>query len=206
MALMHSTMVPLGTEAHDFNLPDPDGKCYTLADFKDAQVLVVIFMCNHCPYVKAVLDRLIDLANHFNDSGRDISEVSSNQENDSSSVEHCPPRGVQFVGINPNDADKYPDDSPESMKQLAEEKGMPFPYLIDADQEVARLYSAVCTPDFFVYGPDRKLAYRGRLDDNWQEAEKVTREELKTALDDLVANRTVPEKQTPSLGCSIKWK
>lgn len=182
MALMHSNMVPLGTTAHDFNLPDPDGKRYTLADFKDAKVLAIIFMCNHCPYVKAILDRLVALARHFEDSG------------------------VQFVGINPNDAEKYPDDSPECMKQLAEEKGMTFPYLIDDSQEVARQYDAVCTPDFFVYGPDRKLVYRGRLDDNWQEPEKVTSEELKAALEELVADRPAPEKQTPSMGCSIKWK
>ncbi len=182
MALMHSTMVPLGTPAHDFTLPGADGDQYSLADFADKPVLVVIFMCNHCPYVKAVLDRLITLAREYE------------------------PKGVQFVGINPNDAEKYPDDSPENMQKLAEEKGMPFPYLIDATQEIARRYDAVCTPDIYVYNRDRQLAYRGRLDDNWQEAEKVTREELKAALEELISGRPVPEEQTPSMGCSIKWK
>lgn len=182
MALMHSTMVPLGTPAHDFTLPDADGQQVALSDFADKPVLAVIFMCNHCPYVKAVLDRLIVLAREFES------------------------RGVQFVGINPNDAEKYPDDSPEAMRHLIRDKGLPFPYLVDATQEVARRYDAVCTPDIYVYGPDRRLAYRGRIDDNWQEPDKVTRRELKAALEALAAGDPAAEEQTPSMGCSIKWK
>ncbi len=139
-------------------------------------------MCNHCPYVKAILDRLVALAREFE------------------------PSGVQFVGINPNDAEKYPDDSPESMRQVIKEKSIPFPYLIDETQEVAKRYDAVCTPDFFIYGQPRTLVYRGRLDDNWQHPEQVTQEELKATLENMVAGRPVAEEQTPSMGCSIKWK
>ena len=175
-------MVPLGTEPPEFELPGADGQTYTLKSFESKPILAVIFMCNHCPYVKAILDRLIALAREFE------------------------PSGVQFVGINPNDAEKYPDDSPESMRQIIKEKGIPFPYLIDETQEVAKRYDAVCTPDFFVYDQSRKLVYRGRLDDNWQHPEQVTQEELKATLENMVAGRPIAEEQTPSMGCSIKWK
>ena len=123
MATVHSSMVPLGTSAPDFNLPGTDDKPYSLESFKDKKVLVVIFMCNHCPYVKAVLRRLINLQNEYAE------------------------RSVQLVGINVNDANNYPDDSPENMKALAEKKNLPFPYLFDATQESAKAYDAVCTPD-----------------------------------------------------------
>lgn len=182
MALLKSNMVPLGTIAPTFDLPDAYGKTHSLDSFKNARVLVVIFMCNHCPYVKAVLDRLIDLANHFEG------------------------QGAQFVGINPNDPVKYPDDSPEAMRTLIEEKKIPFPYLIDETQETARAYDAVCTPDIYVYGEDRTLAYRGRLDDNWQEPVQVTEESLKLAIESMLTGKTVSDKQIPSMGCSIKWK
>ncbi len=182
MALMHSTMVPLGTPAHDFSLPGADGNTHRLADFNDKPVLVIVFMCNHCPYVKAVLDRLIALQNEMRD------------------------QGVQLVGINPNDASRYPDDSPESMQALVREKNIPFPYLIDASQDVARRYGAVCTPDIYVYDPERTLKYRGRIDDNWKEPGKVTRRDLKEAIDNLIAGKALSNEQTPSMGCSIKWK
>ena len=182
MALMHSTMPPLLTEAPDFNLPGTDGKNYSLASFQTARVLVVIFMCNHCPYVKAVLQRLVDLQNAMKE------------------------RGVQLVGINSNDALRYPDDSPESMNKIVADKGITFPYLFDETQEVAKKYDAVCTPDIYVYGEERTLLYRGRIDDNWEHPEKITARDLKEAIEDILSCRKISGKQIPSMGCSIKWK
>jgi len=181
MALLNSTMIPLGTPAHDFALEGTDGKTYSLDSFPGRDVLVIIFMCNHCPYVKAVLKRLIDLQNEFSD------------------------RGVQLVGINPNDTVRYPDDSLDNMKVLAKEKGFPFPYLVDLSQETAKAYNAVCTPDLYVYGKERKLLYRGRIDNNWEHPEKVTRQDLKSAMENIIAGQPVSSKQIPSMGCSIKW-
>ena len=180
MALLHSIMVPLGTPAASFQLPGVDAKMYSLESFADKTVLVIIFMCNHCPYVKAVLQRLIDL--------------------------QAETEGVQLVGINSNDAERYPDDSLENMQIIAKEKGFNFPYLFDASQETARAYDAVCTPDIYVYGSERKLLYRGRIDDNWDHAEKVTQRNLKEALNCIVAGKEVPSEQISSMGCSIKWK
>lgn len=182
MALLHSTMVPLGTPAHDFQLPGTDGKTYSLKSFEDKDVLVVIFMCNHCPYVKAVLERLIDLQNRF-----------ANQ-------------GVQLAGINPNDPVKYPDDSMESMQKLVDEKNVPFPYLQDETQQVARTYDAVCTPDIYVYGTDRTLLYRGRIDDNWEHPEQISQRDLEDALNAILKGRAANPEQISSMGCSIKWK
>lgn len=182
MALLHSTMVPLGTPAIDFSLPDMEEKIISLESFSSKNVLVIIFMCNHCPYVKAVLQRLIDLQDETR------------------------AQGVQLVGINSNDAECYPDDSFESMQKIAKEKGMNFPYLFDASQETAKAYDAVCTPDIYVYGPERKLLYRGRIDDNWEQEEKVTQRNLKEAIDCIVAEKEVTGEQIPSMGCSIKWK
>lgn len=182
MAVEHSTMVPLGTPAPDFSLPGTDGKTYSLDSFKVKKVLVVIFMCNHCPYVKAVLRRLINLQNDFEK------------------------QSVQLVGINVNDIEKYPDDSPEHMKALAEKKDLPFPYLFDATQEVGKAYDAVCTPDIYVYGEERKLLYRGRVDDNWQHPDEITRHDLKDAIEAILANQPVSDDQVSSMGCSIKWK
>ena len=175
-------MVPLGTPAVDFKLPGVDGKVYSLESFSGKIILVVIFMCNHCPYVKAVLQRLIGLQNETG------------------------PQGVQLVGINSNDAERYPDDSFENMQTIAKEKGINFPYLFDDSQETARAYDAVCTPDIYVYGPERKLLYRGRIDDDWENEEKVTRRDLKEALDCIVAQQEVSDEQISSMGCSIKWK
>lgn len=182
MALLHSTMVPLGTAAIDFKLPGIDGAEYSLENFAENNVLVIIFMCNHCPYVKAVIERLIELQ-----------ETTLNQ-------------GVRLIGINCNDAQKYPDDSFESMQKIAMQWGMNFPYLFDESQGVAKKYDAVCTPDIYVYGKERKLLYRGRIDDNWENAEQVTQRDLKQAIDCILTNQEVPEKQIPSMGCSIKWK
>jgi peroxiredoxin len=182
MALLQSTMVPLGESAHDFRLPGADGKEYSLDSFKMCRVLVVIFMCNHCPYVKAVLQRLIDLQNEF------------------------PGRAVQLVGINPNDAVRYPDDSVESMRELVQEKNIPFPYLIDETQQVAKAYDAVCTPDIYVYGEDRTLLYRGRIDDNWEKPQAVTRQDMRDAIMNILAYEPVKKEQIHSIGCSIKWR
>lgn len=182
MALMHSTMVPLSEKAHAFKLPGTDGKEYSLDSFKDKKVLVIIFMCNHCPYVKAVLARLIDLQ----EETRDL--------------------GVQLVGINSNDASRYPDDSLDNMKRIVKEKNISFPYLFDESQETAKAYHAVCTPDIYVYGERRTLLYRGRIDNNWEQPEKVTRRDLKEAIDLILSGSEVPAEQIPSMGCSIKWK
>ncbi len=182
MSLLNSKMVPLGTKAIDFNLIGADGEKYALDSFNDKKTLVIIFMCNHCPYVIAVLERIIAIQNDYTG------------------------KGVQIVGINPNDTIKYPDDSLENMTKLVKEKNIPFPYLLDETQEVARKYDAVCTPDIYVYGAERTLLYRGRIDDNWQDEPKVSQKDLRLALDAILAGQAVSEKQTPSMGCSIKWK
>ena len=175
-------MVPLRTSAASFQLPGVDSKTYSLESFSDKNVLVIIFMCNHCPYVKAVLQRLIALQ---------------------AETAH---QGVQLIGINSNDVDRYPDDSMENMQKITKEKGINFPYLLDVSQEIAKTYDAVCTPDIYVYGTERKLLYRGRIDDNWEHEEKVTQRNLKEAVDCIVAGKKVPDKQISSIGCSIKWK
>ena len=175
-------MVPLGTPAPDFSLPGTDGKTYSPSNFGNKNVLVIIFMCNHCPYVKAVLRRLINLQNEYAE------------------------RSVQLVGINVNDAKKYPEDSLEKMKELAEKKQLPFPYLFDESQESAKAYDAVCTPAVFVYGIERSLKYRGRVDDNWQHPDEITRHDLKDAIEAILTDQPVNDDQVSSMGCSIKWK
>ena len=181
MALLESEMVPLGTPAHNFSLLSTDGKSYSLDSFNDKKVLVIVFMCNHCPYVKAVLDRLIGLQKDYAD------------------------KNVQLVGINPNDEENYPEDSFENMEKTVIEKGIPFPYLQDATQETAKQYNAVCTPDIYVYGKERTLLYRGRIDDNWQDESGVTKRDLRRAIDAILEDSPVFEEQYPSMGCSIKW-
>ena len=180
MSLTESTMVKLGSIAPDFSLQNTNGEHMCLDDFK-AEVLVVVFTCNHCPYAKAVEDRLIELGNNY--KGK-----------------------ADFVLINSNDVENYPADSPEKMAEQARNKNYPFPYLFDETQEVARVYSAVCTPDIFLYDSERKLKYRGRIDDNWQNPSKVTREELKMAIDSVLSGSSIQFKQIPSMGCNIKWK
>lgn len=180
MALTESTMVKLGSVAPYFNLPDTSGKNLSIQDF-DSELLVIVFTCNHCPYAKAVEDRLIKLGKEY--------------KND-----------VDFVLISSNDSENYPEDSPKKMAERHAEKGYPFPYLYDETQEVAKAYSAVCTPDIFLYNGDRKLEYRGRIDDNWQNPEQVEREELKMAIEAVLNGKTVDFEQKPSMGCNIKWK
>jgi len=174
-------MPALGTSAPDFALPEPlSGREWALADF-EAEALVVIFTCNHCPYAQAVEARIIALARDF--AGR-----------------------ADFVAISANDAASFPDDAPEKMARRARDKDYPFPYLYDETQAVARAYGAACTPDFFLYGRERQLAYRGRLDDNWQEPEKVQRHELRDAIEAVLTSKPVAKQQLPALGCNIKWK
>lgn len=182
MALTYSQTVPFGAPAPDFSLPAADGKTYSLADFKDKKVLVIVFMCNHCPYVQAVLPRLITLQKEFE------------------------PRGAQLIGINSNDEKKYTDDSFEMMVKFAKERGMNFPYLRDESQNMAKAGGAVCTPDIFVYDEARGLFYHGRIDDNWQDESAVTRHELADALETLLRGEKPSADQNPSMGCSIKWK
>ena len=180
MALLESTMVPLGTACPDFTLPGVDGRLWSRDDFHTPALLVVV-LCNHCPYVQAVDDRLNALAQAF-------------------------ARRCAVVAINPNDAVAYPEDSFEAMRARAKAKGYVFPYLWDEDQQVARDLGAVCTPDFFLYDAHRHLAYRGRLDDNWKDPTKVRRQDLREALEAVLAGQPGPEVQHPSMGCSIKWK
>lgn len=187
MVLLESEIIPMGTPAGDFSLPGIDGQDYSLDSFKDAKVLAVIFMCNHCPYVQAVWSRLVDLQEKYKD------------------------KQVQFVGINPNKNPEYPEEDMDHMKEYAEKFKMNFPYLLDEPQEVARAYKAQCTPDIYVFDEERKLAYHGRVDDNWQEAEKVTSHELDEALGALTEGGAAADKvregeQHPSMGCSIKWR
>jgi peroxiredoxin len=183
MALTPSTMLDLGTKAPDFRLTDTEGKTVSLDDFRGAPALLVVFLCNHCPYVKHVRHELARL-------GRDSQA-----------------RGVAVVGISSNDVAAYPDDSPEKMRQEKAEVGYTFPYLYDETQEVAQAYQAACTPDFFLFDGDQKLVYRGQLDDSRPgNPIPVTGKDLRAALDAVLAGAPAPEKQRPSMGCNIKWK
>lgn len=182
MALMYTPPGELGSVCPDFQLPATDGNLYQLKDFKGSKALLVMFICNHCPYVQAVEDRLIVLS-------RELLSL-----------------GAQVVAISSNDAVKYPADSFENMKKRSLEKKYPFPYLFDETQKVAKEFGAVCTPDFFVYDENLSLAYRGRLDDSWKNPAEVSRHELRHAILELLAGREAPMSQYPSMGCSIKWK
>lgn len=182
MVLMESFRVPLGTPAYDFSLLDVSGREFQLADFAEAKVLVIIFMCNHCPYVKACAERLVNLQKDFLN------------------------RDVQFVAINSNDSTDYPEDSFEAMQEFVKEYHLNFPYLHDERQRVAKMYRAMCTPDIFVYDAQRKLQYHGRIDDNWKDPSRVKRQDLREAIEVMLFEGRVAEVQYPSMGCSIKWK
>jgi peroxiredoxin len=178
-----STMSPLGTAAWPFSLVNVDGKTVSLDDFAGAPALLVMFICNHCPYVKHVAPTLARLCREYQQ------------------------RGVAVVAINSNDAAAYPDDSPDAMVREVQQRGYTFPYLCDSTQEVARAYGAACTPDFYVYDQGRKLVYRGQLDSSRPRSDiPVTGEDLTAAIDAVLAGQPVAEKQRPSLGCNIKWK
>jgi peroxiredoxin len=180
MALTYSTMLPLGTKAPDFRLPDVvTGRMVSLADFAGKKALLVMFICRHCPYVKHVQDELARL-------GRDYDCI---------------------VAISSNDAENYPEDAPASLREMAVSLKFNFPYCYDESQQVARAYGAACTPDFFVFDAQRRLVYRGQLDDSRPGNNKpVTGRDLRAALDAVLTGKPVNPDQKPSVGCNIKWK
>jgi peroxiredoxin len=176
-------MVQLGSSAPDFALVNVDGREVRLSDFAEAPALLVMFICNHCPFVIHVAGALARLTAQWMD------------------------RGVAVVGVNANDPTTHPGDSPERMVAEAEERGYPFPYLFDETQQVAKAYQAACTPDFFLYDRNRRLYYRGQLDESRPDSGvPVTGRDLQAAIDALLAGRPAPEHQRPSLGCNIKWR
>ena len=180
MAAVESQMLALGTIAPAFSLPDPDGVRHSLADSADAYL--VMFICNHCPFVKHIRAELAKI-------GRDYGH-----------------REVAIYAINSNDIEKYPADGPAEMKREADTHGYTFPYLLDADQSVARAYHAACTPDFFVFDGSRKLVYRGQLDDSRpSNGLPVNGGDLRAALDAVLSGKAVDDRQVPSIGCNIKW-
>jgi len=183
MSVSSKHEMKIGEQAPDFkDLPGVDGKKYGLADFGASKVLVVIFSCNHCPYVRAYEDRIIALQKDFKD------------------------KGVQFVAINSNDAEGYPEDNFENMVKRAQQKKFNFPYLRDESQAVARAYGASHTPHIFVFNQDRRLGYTGKIDDNWEKPEQVKKQYLKDALTALVQGKAPAEPETFAIGCTIKWK
>lgn len=183
MALTPSTMLEIGTSAPNFDLPDTDGSRVKLSDFTGAKALLVMFICNHCPFVVHVADQLAKL-------GRDYQA-----------------RGAAIVAISANDVSTHPDDSPEKIKAEKAARGYTFPYLYDEDQSVAKAYRAACTPDFFLFDADRKLVYRGQLDDSRPGNDApIDGKDLRAALDKVLAGESLSEDQKPSIGCNIKWK
>lgn len=184
MARTLSVMAALGTKAPGFDLPDTvSGKNLSLTDLKGEIATVIMFICNHCPFVKHVNSELVKMANEYKN------------------------KSVGFVAINSNDVTNYPDDSPVLMTEVAKQLKYPFPYLYDESQQVAKDYKAACTPDFFIYDKDLQLVYRGQFDDSRPGNEiPVTGKDIRHALDCLINNQPVPEIQIPGIGCNIKWK
>lgn len=184
MASVNSTMLELGTKAPDFRLKDViTGGPVSLSDFKGNQALLVMFICNHCPYVKNIKEGLVQYAQDYL------------------------PKDVGIVAISSNEVENYPEDSPGKMKEDAEKYGYPFPYLYDESQDVAKAYKAACTPDFFLFNERHELVYRGQFDDSRPKNDKpVTGKDLREATDRVLQNESVPEDQIPSIGCNIKWK
>lgn len=184
MARRYSRMLPLGTPAPRFALPDTvTGRTVALEDLASSPVLLIAFICNHCPFVKHILEGFVDFARDFG------------------------PRGVAVVAVSSNDAAGYPDDAPAAMTRIATLKGFTFPYLYDESQEVAKAYQAICTPDFFLFDRDRRLAYRGQFDGSRPGNNiPVTGSDLGAAAEALLRGGPVSPEQTPSVGCSIKWK
>ncbi len=184
MVATPSTMLPLGTAAPDFNLPDTvSGQIKNLEELQSTQATVIMFICNHCPFVKHVNDQLVKLANDYQS------------------------QGVSFIAISSNDVENYPEDHPDKMKEYALALGYPFPYLYDETQDVAKAYKAACTPDFYIFDGDLKLVYRGQLDASRPKSDiPVTGSDIRSALDNMLAGKPVSADQKPSLGCNIKWK
>ena len=180
MAAVESQMLELGTIAPPFSLPDPDGVHHSLA--KSADAYLVMFICNHCPFVKHVREQLARIGSEYG------------------------PRGVAIYAINSNDIANYPGDGPDQMKREAETWGYTFPYLLDEDQEIARRYLAACTPDFYVFDAEQRLVYRGQLDDSRPgNGKPVDGHDLRAALEAVIAGKKPPADQKPSIGCNIKW-
>lgn len=179
---MSTSKLKIGSPAPDFNLPAVDGNKYSLSSFKDSRALVIIFSCNHCPYVQAYEDRIIKLQDEYKD------------------------KGVSVVAINSNDITNYPDDSFDHMVERAKKKGFNFPYLRDEGQTAATAYGATHTPEIFLFSSERKLVYHGKIDDNWQEPAKVQNKYLKNAVDELLNKQEISVPETFSIGCTIKWK
>ncbi len=183
MAETPSTMLELGTRAPEFRLRDTDGREVALSDFQDRQALLVMFICNHCPYVRHVQAELARIGHDYQ------------------------PRGVAVVAISSNDVDQYPDDGPDAMAKEKARAGYSFPYLFDETQEVARAYRAACTPDLFLFDAEQKLVYRGQLDDSRPgNGVPVSGRDLRRALDAVLEGRRPEGRQRPSVGCNIKWK
>jgi peroxiredoxin len=183
MVATNSTMLPLGTKAPDFGLPDTAGKRVSISDFKNAPALLVVFMCNHCPYVKHIRSGLAQLARDFQAGG------------------------VAMVGINSNDAVNYPADSPAKMVEEVKSAGYIFPYLYDESQEVAKAYRAACTPDIFIFDQNQLLVYRGQFDDSRPgNGVSVSGKDVRAALEAVLDGKPPPGKQKPAMGCNIKWK
>jgi len=183
MVLTPSIMQELGMKAPDFTLPDSAGERYSLADFSIGKGLLIIFMCNHCPYVQHIRRKLVEKIREYQE------------------------QGVTVVAINSNDFAAYPDDNPQNMELDAQKHGYTFPYLVDERQQVAKAYGAACTPDFFLFDTKQKLVYRGQFDSARPgNSETVTGADLSSAIGQLVAEKPVPREQRPSMGCNIKWK
>ena len=184
MALVPSTMLALGTPAPDFSLPEPaTGETVTLSDFSGTDAMLVVFLSNHCPFVKHLADHFAGIAAEYQG------------------------RGVAVVGINANDVTTHPDDSPAKMKEEVARRGYSFPYLFDESQEVAKAYRAACTPDFFLFGADGTLAYRGQYDSSRPSlGVPVTGEDLRAAMDAVLAGEAPSAEQMPSVGCNVKWR
>ncbi len=182
MARTNSTMLELGTTLPPFQLPDLEGNTVS-SDSLEGKPTLVIFLCNHCPYVKHVISKLSELVKSYQ------------------------ARGINVVGISSNDINNYPQDAPDKMKEFAAEHSFTFPYLFDESQEVAKAYRAACTPDFFLFDADHKLVYRGQMDDSRPDTDiPVTGKDLTNAVDKLLVGEPIPERQIPSVGCNIKWK
>ncbi|MEW6507802.1 MAG: thioredoxin family protein [Bacteroidota bacterium] len=178
---MATDKLTLGSQTPQFNLPSTDGKNYSLESFSNKQLLVVIFSCNHCPYVQAYEDRIIEIQEKYKDH-------------------------ISIAAISSNETENYPEDSFEKMKERAQLKGFNFPYLFDESQEVAKAFGATHTPEIFLFDRDRKLAFHGKIDDNWQEPQNVKSPYLKNAIDELINGKKVSVPETFTIGCTIKWK